>query len=79
MMNVIQGLDLHMMLEQMEQALTHVYLSHLRGSDHAPQRPQLGGFLPATVTLCPVSTAASAVLPCGVGEGNLARFASDYR
>jgi hypothetical protein len=71
--------NLHMMLAQMEKGLTQVHPAHLRGGSHALQGPQFGGFLPATVILCPVSTTAVAVLPCGVGEGSPARFASDYR
>ena len=64
---------------QVKWRLTQVHYAHLRGCDHAPQRPQLRRFFPTTVTLCPVSTAVIAVLPCGVGEGNPALFASDYR
>ena len=57
------------MLAQTEQELTQVHLSH---------RSQQSGLLPTVVGLCSVLTATSTVLPYGVGEGNLALFASDY-
>ena len=38
---------------QMEWRLTQVHpAAQLRGGNHAPRGPQLGGILPATVTLC---------------------------
>lgn len=56
------------MLAQTEQRLTQVHPSH---------RSQRSGFLRMVVGLSSVSTAGGTVLPRGVGEGNLARFASD--